>query len=109
MSLYATIDDQPAGDVATNAGWADFVNWVLSMEGPEELRQLAEHGWADDGEQLAADLEAAIESGEPTPDQRSIAEGLKAIAEKMGDDAVLTVSDGAGVGLPQESLQESYP
>ena len=97
MSLYATVDDKPAGDVATSSGWTDFAAWIATLDGVTELRHLIEYGWADDAETLAADLRGAIEDGEPTPDQQSIAAGLLKISESAGVEAVITVSDGVGV------------
>ena len=104
MSLYASIDDKPAGDVATNGGWADFGRWVATLEGVTELRQLTEYGLADDAEQLAADLRGAVADGQPTLDQASIAAGLVVIADAAEPGEVITVSDGVGVEEGGEEL-----
>lgn len=104
MSLYATIiigedpsDERDGGDVATNSGWYDFGEWIATLDGIDELRNLAHHGWSDDGLQLLADIDGAIEGGNPTPDQRSIASGLRRIAAGMQPGSVVTISDGTGV------------
>lgn len=97
MSLYATIDDRPAGDVATSSGWSDFLQYVEHLNGVDELRHLTEYGWADEGEKLVVDISGAIREGSMTVDQRSIADGLFAIAKKMKPREVLTISDGTGV------------
>ena len=97
MSLYATIDDEPAGDVATGSGWSDFVRVVELFDGVDELRQITEYGWADEGSLLVADLKSLIQEGSLTTDQISIANGLLAIAEQMEVGEVLTISDGVGV------------
>lgn len=99
MSLFATINGKGFGDVATNSGWTDFCRWVAEMSGADSLRHLTEYGWAEgeiDG--LSAELESAIEVGDPTDDQRSIGEGLLAILADADDDAVVVVSNGEGEG-----------
>lgn len=102
MSYFATVGERDGGDVATSGGWHDFAHFVETLSGVNELRQLTEYGWADDGEALAADLRGVIESADPTPDQLSIAHGLLRLAEVMGED-VITVSDGSGMEETQQS------
>lgn len=104
MSLYATISDsdestkdRDGGDIATNSGWSDFIRWVGLLDGPDELNNLARYGWSDDAAQLIADIDASIANGSPTADQKSIAQGIKTIAETMVDGEILTISDGSGV------------
>lgn len=96
MSYYANVDDKDGGQVATNAGWHDFTAWVSMLDGVDELRQLTEYGLADDLELLVADLRGALEDGGPSDDQRSIGEGLLAIADGATGGAIITVTDGAG-------------
>jgi hypothetical protein len=100
MSVFASIDGVAGPDVATNSGWADFCKWVAEISGVDDLRHLTEFGWYedDDWSEIADDLRQAIEAGEPTPDQQSIAEGLLKIVEDAGDGTVLVVSDGTGEG-----------
>lgn len=106
MSLYGTVTtnsgDNSAGDVASNSGWLDFGNFVAALNDVDELQNLTEFGWSDDGSQLADDLRKAIEQSSDV-DQTDIANGLLAIANNMTDGDVLTVSDGVGVveaGVP---------
>ena len=97
MSYYATVDDADQGDIATSSGWHDFAKFVATLEGVDELRNLTDYGWADDGNRLASDLQGAIDTGIMSDDQTDIAKELLAIAKNMELDAVLTISDGVGV------------
>ena len=97
MSMSASIDGRDAGQVATNSGWYDFVRWVDEIEDVPALRQVTEYGsFEGDLSELEADLQAAIDHADPTPDQQSISDGLIAILERAGEATVFIVSDGAG-------------
>lgn len=96
MSYYAQFDNKAAGDVATNSGWRDLCNWVAELEGVEELRHLTEHGWSENLDDVASELEAAIKSGKPEQDVADTASGLLAQLDEHSDADVVVITDGAG-------------
>lgn len=105
MSYYAALDGRDVGDVATNSGMHDFSEWVTELEGAEALRYLTEYGESEDLEALETELAAALESADPTPDQRSIGEGLLAILRNRGNATVLIISDGVGEGEGEAEVE----
>lgn len=74
MSIYASFDEHPGEQFASNRGWGDFVRWAegLDAETFPRVVQLVEHGHAADVASLADELEKAAAAA--TPD----AEGLDA-------------------------------
>lgn len=97
MSYYAQFDNGGGNDVATNSGWLDFSNWVEELEGADELRHLTDYGWSEHLDDVAAELESAIEAGDPAPDVASTAQGLLGQLQQNHDADVLVVTDGTGV------------
>ena len=97
--MTASVNGVERGQVATNAGWYDFCRWVEELEGVADLRHVTEYGWYEgDLSDVAEQLAVAVEDGEPTPDQQSIADGLREILADAAD-GVLIIDNGDGPGF----------
>lgn len=98
MSLYAALDKggrpEMGPQVATNSGWSDFTAWARTLTDVPALLQVADEGVSDDLAALTIDLTAALERGEPTPDQKSIGDGLLAVLREREDAEVLVITNG---------------
>lgn len=98
MSYYAVFDDESeATQVASNGGWRDFYQWVESLEGADELRQVTEYGLSENLDDLASELSAAIESGQPEESVKTTAEYLLALLDQNESAETLVVTDQVGV------------
>lgn len=98
MTLSAAFDQADAGQVATTAGWSDFISWVDGLDAakhPEPIH-LAEHGWSQNLPALESQLQAAIQDSPPVLDVASVVQGLLQRLAQRGSAEVLTVSDGVG-------------
>jgi hypothetical protein len=105
MTMALSIEGRAVGDVATNTGWRDFGEWVAELEGADDLRHLTEYGWYEGDLQLIEDqLAESLESAEPTPDQKSVGDGILTFVQDREPSAtVIVVSDGIGEGDASES------
>ena len=97
MSLYAFIDGEDCGQVATVKGWSDFFEWA-DRQRYEELAHLIYHGYALNLELLADCIDTAMQDEMPSPDVADIARGIEALCREHADKDVIIVSDGDGDG-----------
>ncbi len=100
MTLYAVVDDEELGQVATIKGWGDFIEWAEQQwrQDPQfrELAHLAVHGYATKLKDLADQIDAAISKSNPREDIESTARGIEDIARAYPDAEILIVTDGTG-------------
>ena len=103
MTLYAVVDDEDLGQVATTKGWSDLFEWA-DAQGYFQLAHLVYHGYATDLKLLAREIEAAIAKSNPRPDVETTARGIQEICRARPEGKVLIVTDGSGD--PDEDFDE---
>jgi hypothetical protein len=104
MSVYATFDETPGEQVASNKGWADFCGWIDSLPSEREsLHHLREFGWVNGLPRLIEELERSKESN-PPPDndlENTIDEFLTFIDLNKEEKEVF-ITDGIEGRTPEE-------
>lgn len=102
MSYSIQIGESGFEQLASNAGYAAFGHWVDSLDHKKygQLVHLYEHGWCQNLDDLAGQLDAALsDDGPKITDVKSTAEGLQEILHDRPKDAIVaTVTDGFGEG-----------
>ena len=126
MSISLTIDGQDHGQIATNRGWTEFTDWILSQPTERatgyragdlarysELRHLAFHGWTDQVATVCIELKRVLKAVknesqyETEPDITEhisigdeLLERLKLLQDDGGihNETVCTIGDGTGAG-----------
>ena len=94
MSVTAKLESGPTAEVSSNLGWRDFSRWVESLKGASDLKHLCEHGWDEDLDAVAKQLEEGLRDHPPRRDVKPIAEGLLGLLADRGDRDVLVVHSG---------------
>ena len=105
MSLYAEVDDEDFGQVATIKGWSDLIDWADSLDYPE-LAHLAEHGFSEKLSTLADEIGAAITESNPRPDIETTARGIEEICRANPDAKILVVTDGTDDDFDEEDDED---
>jgi hypothetical protein len=94
--------DEPVDgdDVATNRGWADFINWAAGLRRYPALAHLAEHGECERPSTLGAlerELAAALETkpGDPSPAVLGVGRRLlSALRDRPAGTLACVITDG---------------
>lgn len=105
MSVYASFDDGPGEQLASNLGWGDFCRWVdeLDHEKFSGLTHLREHGYVDDLSGLAEELERAVAHVEPKAE--GLTDTIKHFIEMINansDSEAVFVNDGMTTANSEE-------
>jgi hypothetical protein len=79
MTMHAIVDENYAGDVASNLGWINMAKWGrgLSHEDYRQVVHLCTHGWSQEPLDLKKQLSAALSKRRPK--KAGIVEVAKAI------------------------------
>lgn len=84
--------------LASGSGWLAWVEWVLGLDGYEEVHVLAENGWCDNLTDLATELEWLAEDCDDD-DLLAITKTLREVAARPPQGAKsVTVTDGTPAG-----------
>lgn len=104
MTMQAFLDENDAGQVATNQGWADFTEWgwQLDLAKFPEVVHLSEYGWSQELANLADQINAGLVAVPPNDSAGSVAKGLLEILSYASGNESLIVSDGVGDISPDE-------
>jgi hypothetical protein len=91
MSVYATFDENPGEQIASNSGWADTCAWMRAS-GFTDLAHLADEGFVI-APGLVDTLTQALRDSPPDKDVRSVVEGLmELLAANASAEAVFITS-----------------
>lgn len=105
MTVYAVVDGEECGQVATNKGWSDFSDWTETQQ-YFELAHLGYHGYSTKVSDLAEVIELAIEETNPPKDIVTVARGIAKIARAHPKAECLYVTDGTGAKKPKEDEED---
>ena len=94
MSLYAVVDGEDFGQIATIKGWSDFVEWAENQH-YSELAHLAEYGYATHVLKLANSIYSALLDDKPSSDIESTALGIEEICRANWKSEIFIVTDGS--------------
>ncbi len=96
MSVYLSIDGDDEGSfISSNTGWGDFVRWVETLDGYDDLAHLAAHGWTGDVKETLADLVKALAESPPTDDStQDVADELRELLTAHQGAEAATVTNG---------------
>jgi hypothetical protein len=96
LSVYATFDEGPGEQIASNGGWSDFTDWAEDFELPkyEKLLQLLEHGYTTEPGRLADQLAEALEAVPPEESAMSVGERLIEVLRANDTQEAVFVTDG---------------
>jgi len=100
MSQYLSTTEREMVQIASNMGWSEFCDWVDTTEIDDYpwMHNLVLHGFANDAESLADEIETAIEDASPSKDVASVAEGIVEFARGHEDAEIIIVSNGMTIG-----------
>lgn len=97
MSLYATFDETPGVQIASNRGWSDLVGWTdeLDIENYETLIHLTDYGWTNNLSYLLQEIRKAVEKHAPTAEglDKTIADLVELIDANKDKEAIF-ITDG---------------
>lgn len=103
MSLFLIVDDQYAGDIASNHYWREFSEWIdTSIDDTEsQLLTLVEHGLSEDIDMLRTELGELPEHDDEG--MQSVVTNLLTGLASYPEAEVAVISDGQGEPLADES------
>lgn len=120
MSQYFSTEEMDLVQVASNQGYADFCDWVRSLDAEkyDELTALVEEGDAYDLGYLAGQMRDALNESPPSADVVSTVEGMITFLLDNEDAEMVMVTNGMTAdgdeddgddddGEPEESDDES--
>lgn len=96
IEIFRSEDDRPQIEVATNLGWAQFIEHVqgLDIDDYQELYQLAEHGVTDDSDSLIDELSIAIDVSGMDDAVLGVAQNVLGIVLEAESDDVILATNG---------------
>ena|SRR5208282_3778901 len=98
MSQYISDENGEQDQVASNLGWSLFCEWAETLDPVKflEVRHLCEQGWEQDPEDVAEQLQEAVEIEGTTPDIIDTAERIIAFIddEEAEDRELIMITNG---------------
>lgn len=96
MCIYASFDNDAQVQIASNQGWSDFGNWVDALDADEydQLIIVWEHGWSQEIETLAVEIERALQESPPHETVADVAGNLLAAIKENREAEAVFVNDG---------------
>lgn len=96
MSQYISDEHGNQGQVATNSGWSEFCEWVAKLDAVKflEVRHLCEQGWEQDLDDLAVEVQEAIDDLEPSADIIDIGESIVGFLDDGEDRELVMITNG---------------
>lgn len=96
MSQSISTENEEMVQIASNQGWSDFCDWVqeLSIDKYPSLHHLVAFGYDNDADDLANELDLALDEEDAEEDIVSTIEGMIDFLEQHDDAEIIIVGNG---------------